>query len=58
VVGQCPNGEKEIEQVANQNMVKDGSQVEGKIYAKRLSDCTTQAGAESEIERNDGEGVH
>ena len=42
MVGQCPNGEKEIEQVADQNRVKDGGQVEGQISAKRLSDCTTQ----------------
>lgn len=58
MVGQCPNREKEIEQVVDQNLVKDGGQVEGQISAERLSDCTTQTSAESEIEMNDSEGVH
>jgi len=58
MVGHCPSGEKKDEQVANKEMANNGGQVERKISAQRLLDCTALASAKFEEKRDNSERVY
>lgn len=57
MLGQCPNKEKEDEQVANKEMVNNGGQVERNISTQGLLDCTASASEKFEAERDDSKRV-